>query len=935
MRKPKLILTLSLLMLCCGISYSQVATIRGSITDTSEKKGLAGAVVMALRQKDSVMVGHTRTDQSGSFLLNNIPAGKLLIIITYPRYADYAGDVEVKDSASKIDLHQIMMILKSALLKTFVVNGNAAIRLKGDTTEFKADSFKVQPNASIEDLLKKLPGIQVDQNGKITAQGQTVQRVLVDGEEFFGDDPTLVTRNLRANIVDKVQVYDKKSDQAAFTGIDDGQKEKTINIKLKDDKKNGYFGRVSAGAATDGYHDSQAMFNKFEKKEKMAFYGIVSNTGTAGLGWSDANTFGGGATASFDANGNLSQGDDISNWNGAYSGQGYPLVQTGGAHYNNKWDNDVQSLNLNYKVLQLFVNGNSTTNAENILPDSTASYYQYTTQKFSNQILRNKLGGIYELQLDSSSSLKLTVDGGMIRKQTISSGTTSSVLVYDSATLNSGTNSLSTMTNTNSLNSDLLWRKKFANKRRTISIDINEKYTGMNSSGYLYSQNSFFAADTLSLYELTDQHKSNTGASLALNSNISYTEPLSLASTLTASYGISLNNSNADNLSFNKSQTGKYDSLDPLYSSNYSFNTTSQTGGLFYSYTKKKWGFYAGTRTGFTDFKQKDLFADTIGKRSFVNWYPRANFHIDFAPQNSLYINYNGTTTQPTFQQIQPIKNNADPLNVVVGNAALKPSFSNAFGLQYYLFHALSGTNLWTSANYSFTENAISSSSYTDSLGRKVSQSVNVSGNYSLSANINYGLKWKKPDLNFNFRLNANQNRNNSIVNGESNATNSENYTFGFYAGKYKENKFDVGVDGSATYTSSTSSIQTGLVTRYWTYEFGPNMDLFLPLKFEVNSQLNWTIREKTVAFPGNNNVALWNAWFGKKLLKGDQLLIKISVNDILDQNKGFNRNVSSNFISQNTYSTIQRYFMLSVVWNFTKMGTTAPPANNGIFISN
>jgi hypothetical protein len=935
MRRPKLILTLFLLLLCCGIAYGQVASIRGSITDTSEKKGLASAVVMALRQKDSVMVGHTRTDKSGNFLINNLPVGKLLIIVTYPRYADYAANVEVKDSSSVTDLHQIMMILKSDLLKTFVVNGNAAIRLKGDTTEFKADSFKVQPNASIEDLLKKLPGIQVDQNGKITAQGQTVQRVLVDGEEFFGDDPTLVTRNLRASIVDKVQVYDKKSDQAAFTGIDDGQKEKTINIKLKDDKKNGYFGRLGAGVATDGYHDSQAMFNKFEKKEKLAFYGILSNTGTAGLGWNDANTFGGGATATFDANGNLSQGDDISNWNGGYSGQGYPLVQTGGAHYNNKWDNDVQSLNLNYKILQLFVSGNSATNAENILPDSTTSYYQNTTQKFSNQIMRNKLGGIYELQYDSSASLKLTVDGGAIHKQTLSSGTTESTLVYDSATLNSGTNSLSTSTNTNSLNTDLLWRKKFANKRRTISIDVNEKYTSMTSSGHLYSQNSFFAADTLSLFELTDQYKSNTGTSLAINSSIFYTEPISLASTLTANYALAINNSNADNLSFNKSQAGKYDSLDPQYSSNYSFTTTSQTAGLFYSYVKKKWSFYAGTRTGFTDYKQKDLFADTIGRRSFVNWYPRANFHVDLAPQNSLYFNYNGNTTQPTFQQIQPIKNNADPLNVVVGNAVLKPSFTNTFTAQYYLFHALSGTSLWSNASYTFTENAISSSSFTDSLGRKVSQSVNVSGNYSLSANVNYGWKWKKPDLNFNFRVNASQNRNNSIVNGESNATSSENYTFGFYAGKYKENKIDIGFDGSATYTSSTSSIATAFVTRYWTYTIGPNMDLFLPLKFQLNSQLNWTIRQKTPAFPGNNDVALWNAWFGKKLLKGDQLLVKISVNDILNQNKGFNRNVSSNFISQNTYSTIQRYFMLSVVWNFTKMGTTAPPANNGIFISN
>jgi hypothetical protein len=456
-------------------SFGQ-SSLRGTVTDTIEKKNLANSVIMILRQKDSILVGYTRSDKTGKFQLHNLPSGKLLVLITYPRYADYVDDIELKDS-SEFDMHQIMITLKSELLKAFVVNGSAAIRLKGDTTEFKADSFKVQPNASVEDLLKKLPGIQVDKNGTITAQGQTVQKVLVDGEEFFGDDPTLVTKNLRADMVDKIQVFDKKSDQAAFTGIDDGQKQKTINLKLKDDKKNGYFGRISTGAATDGYHDSQSMFNKFRKKEKFSMYGIVSNTGTAGLNWQDQNNFGGSnGIISADANGNIIGMDDISGWDGNYDGQGFPLVQTGGIHYNNKWNNDNQSINGNYKILKLFVNGNSTTNSEFILPDSNTSYYQNQTQKFSNQILRNKLGGTYELQADSASSIKLIVDETMIHKTTNSSSTTESILVHDSSLLNDGASKTMTMADNNSFNSDLLYRKKFKKKGRTISVDLTENY---------------------------------------------------------------------------------------------------------------------------------------------------------------------------------------------------------------------------------------------------------------------------------------------------------------------------------------------------------------------------------------------------------------------------------------------------------------------------
>ncbi len=267
---------------------AQKSSIKGIITDTSSKQNLANTTITLLHAKDSILYKFTRSNERGSFTLKNLDSGKYVLLISYPQYADFVDQLSITDT-SKIDLGKISMILKANLLQDVIVRTGAAIRIKGDTTEFAADSFKVQPNATVEDLLKKLPGIQIDKNGNITAQGEKVQKVLVDGEEFFGDDPTLVTQNLRADMVDKVQLYDKKSDQAAFTGIDDGQKQKTINLKLKDSKKNGYFGKANLSAGTNGYHDSQLMFNDFKNKQKFAFYGIVSNTGTSGLNWQDQN----------------------------------------------------------------------------------------------------------------------------------------------------------------------------------------------------------------------------------------------------------------------------------------------------------------------------------------------------------------------------------------------------------------------------------------------------------------------------------------------------------------------------------------------------------------------------------------------------------------------------------------------------------------------
>ncbi len=500
--------------------------------------------------------------------------------------------------------------------------------------------------------------------------------------------------------------------------------------------------------------------------------------------------------------------------------------------------------------------------------------------------------------------------------------------------LNNGNSKITSEGDHNSVNADLLYRKKLKKKGRTISVDFTENYTAINSTGYLFSQNNFFTHDTLSLAQITDQYKIINSKTQAINTNATYTEPLSVASSVIINYGIQTNNSTALKNSYNRSQSGKYDSLDNLYSNDYTFNTFTQKGGAFYSLVKKKFRFYAGSNVGFSNFSQKDLYADTTEKRNFVNWYPHSNINYQFSGQSSLYFNYNGQTTQPTLQQIQPVRNNDDPLNINVGNGALKPSFQNTFNLNYYSFKALTNKNLYARMSYSFNENAISTNSFTDSIGRRITQYINVHGNYSLSAYMDYGFKWKKPDIGFNLNGAFNQNRNVSVVNAQQNITNSSNYTFGVYVGKYKEKVLDCSFRANATYTTSTSSIQTNISTKYWSYELAPNLDFFLPLKMQVHADLDYNFREKTSAFDNNTNVALLNAWFGKKLLKKDQLLIKISGNDILNQNKGINRNVSSNFISQTTNSTIQRYFMLSFVWNFTKAGGAAP-VNNGMIIVN
>src|ERR1700743_777817 len=290
----KLLLLSILILVFSAVAFAQNSySVKGAISDSVEHIKLERSAVSVLQAKDSILVKFCFTNADGGFALNSLSKGKYILLVSCPDYADYVEQFSLDSANQAHDFGKISLQLRSRLLKEVIVKGTASqMKIKGDTTEFNAKAFVIQPNAKVEDLLKQLPGITVDKDGKITAEGQTVSKVLVDGEEFFGDDPTLVTPNIRADMVDKVQLYDKKSDQATFTGIDDGVKIKTLNIKLKEDKKNGSFGKITSGVGTDSYYEGQLLYNKFKAKEKFSVYGTVANDGKTGLGFEDNSKLG-------------------------------------------------------------------------------------------------------------------------------------------------------------------------------------------------------------------------------------------------------------------------------------------------------------------------------------------------------------------------------------------------------------------------------------------------------------------------------------------------------------------------------------------------------------------------------------------------------------------------------------------------------------------
>lgn len=918
---------LAVLIVCLVVTiagYSQQAAVKGCVTDSFENKNLVKSVVALLQAKDSVLYRFTRTDAAGNFTFHRIAAGDYLLLVTTPGYADYAEKLTLADT-SQLNYGKLFMTLKARLLEDVVVRQTvAAIKMKGDTTEYNADSFRVTKDANVEELLKKLPGIQVDAKGKITAHGETVKKVLVDGEEFFGDDPTLVTQNLRADMIDKVQVYDKTSDQAAFTGVDDGEKDKTINLKLKADKKKGYFGKLTASQGTDSYHDYQAMLNLFRNKEKVAGYAIVSNTGKTGLNWDEKSSFGQSDmdNVSYDETMGYymfeGDDDDLGGWDGRFSGQGFPTAVAAGAHYNNKWDEDKKSANLNYKMLDLNVKGNSATRSQYLLPDSL--YYQNSGNSFSNSVTHHRADGKYELKTDSNSVVKFSASGGTDHKITSTSSYTNS-LDRDSMLVNQG-NTASTYTgDTRSLNGNLTWLKKLPKKGRTFTVNLSGKYSSSTTNGYLDALTTFYKEGAYSYEQHTDQYKTLQSRNVLVDAKATYAEPLSPFSSLVFNYGVVINNSSSERLSYNEAADGKYTTLDSNYSSNYVYDIFTHRGGINYVLSRKKLKLRAGGNIGITSFNQDDRLYGNSRKRDFVNWFPQASLGYSFSQYRRLSLDYNGNTRQPSIESLQPLRQNENPLYITIGNPNLKPTFTNSFTIHYSDYKVLSERSIWAYASYRTSQNDISNRSVIDSAGKTTSQAVNVNGNQSVYSNISYSKKLKKLNIYLRPELGYNYSRNTNYVNGLLNVNKTANYTFGGSVGRDKENKYDVSLNVNASYATTTSSIQKSVQPNYWTFYIRPEFVVYLPGKLELRTDGQFTMRQKTSVFTTNNNIFLWNGWIGKKLLKDKSLLVKLSVNDILNQNTGFSRNAGNNYIMQNEYSTIRRYGMLSAVWSFNAMG--------------
>jgi len=918
-------LLLLVLSIFSGVALmaQSTATLKGKLVDSVGKQALKDASITVLEAKDSTLDVFGLAKADGSFVVEKISFGEMIVMIKFQGYEAYSKKINFSKTNASVDLGTIYLRLAANDLGEVTVT-QSPISIKKDTVQFNASSFKTKPNAVLEDLLKKLPGVQVEADGTVKAQGENVQRVLVDGKRFFGDDPKLATKNLPPDMIDKIQVFDALNDQSAFTGFDDGNRIKTINITTKKDKRKGYFGRAVLGGGSDseeGRYDNSVNLSYFNGDRQLTFTGQANNVNKQNFGAQDlfgGGGGGGGRTIVVAGGGRGGAGGATNNSGG--------IIRTlaAGLNYKDIWGkktevsgsyffNDMQTVREQNSYTQNLIPGN---------PDSSIFNSQLNNSITKNQ--NHRINFNIEHQFDSSNSLIIRPN---ISFQETSSATDVTTFSTRGTSKNLNNSIASTDRNNSGYNASLeaTFRHRFKKKGRTYSIAFNPGQSVNDGTTSNYSINNFFNtatpyADTINQVGITNRD------SKTMNATFSYTEPIGKNQIIEFNYNYNsnVNNSGTQTFAYNKAN-GQYDIVVPNLTNVFENTFNSNRITLNYRLQNAKYNFSIGSGVQAGDLISKNLSKDSSITQNFVNFFPTMNFRYDFSRTKNLRIFYNGRTGQPTAQQLQPVVDNSNPLNITTGNPNLKQQFIHTFRILFNSFDVVSQKLFFATINANFTANDIQNSTTYLPNGAQFTRPVNLSGTYNINGFLNYGFPLKKPKSNINLGVNLSNSQSQTLVNNLSNYT--RNTTAGFNASwttNIKEG-FDMNFSSNSSFSFARYTLQPQQNGDFFTQTFVAEPTIYTKSGWVFSTDFRY-IKNTGRAEGFNTNIPLWSASIAKQLFKKKEGELKFYVFDLLNQNQSLTRNVTGNTIQDVSTVVLKRYFMISFTYNLRSFG--APAAN-------
>lgn len=934
----KYILTIFLLMYSSVFSQTHLS-VKGQVISSTDKDALIGATVILTRSSDESTQGMV-TDLKGRFIFSEVKPGKYLLNITYVGFRKYEQSIELRNRS--LDLQKILLEPEGVKTQEVQIIGKLPpVTQKSDTAEFNADAFKTNKNADAEDLVAKMPGIMV-QDGKIQAHGEDVKRVLVDGKPFFGDDPNAVLKNIPAEVVEKIQVFDQQSEQAQFTGFDDGNSAKTINIVTRLRITEGTFGKLTGAYGNEQKYKTGGNINLFNNDQKISILGQINNVNEQNFSSEDllgvmnsgrgGRGGGGGMRGGGRGPGGGGMGDGgPGNWGGGGASNflvntknGLAKTQALGVNYTDKWGESID-ISGSYFVNSTNNNAESYTKRQ-YYPVSNVLDQQYSEDNISNSDnINHRFNLRLDYQIDQSNSLMFRPNLSFQKNDGNSSvwGKTLSGEKMLNSIVNSYNSNLSALNSA----SELLYRHRFETPGRTLSIGMNGTYKDNEGDSKLFSENLYFEnrlfSDTLD--QVADMQKKGwTGTS-----NIVYTEPINESSQLQFSTRVSYSEDNSDQKTYNDLYgSGSYSMMDTSLSNLYKKIYRTQSFGTGYRYQKEKLNFMFNLSYNISQMQSDQSFPYAARvEKNFQAFLPSFMLRYGASRDQNLRIFYRTSNNDPSVEQLQNVLNNSNPVQLSIGNPKLKQDYSHQFSMRYSQINFESMQSYFLMLGGTFTQNYIGNSTtiaYRDTTtpdgillkqGTQLVRPENLDGYLSLRSFFTYGMPVDFLKSNLNLSLNANYSHTPGMINNVTNYSNSMNYGLGVVLSSNIGEYLDFNISSNSSYNTIRNSSkkdydnnyfnQNSRIKFFWEFWWG------IFIQNEVSHQYNGGLSKEY-----NPNSVSWNLSLGKKLFSNEQGEIRVTAYDMLNQNTNIQRNVTDSYYEDSRSNVLGRYFIVSFTYN-------------------
>ena len=917
------------------------ATVSGSVIDKEDNSPVMQATVQLLSLPDSAMVVGNVTDPNGHFSLSARP-GKYVLKVSFVGYLSYLKELQLTAAKPTMNVGKIALSSDAIMLSEAVVVAEAPqVTVSGDTLGYNTSAYRTSEGAMLEELVKKLPGAEVDDDGNVKINGKEVKKLMVDGKEFFGGDVKTGLQNLPVNMIEKINAYDRQSDNARITGIDDGEEETVLDLTVKKGMNQGWIGNMDGGLGTEDRYTASANVNRFsshgDNSSQFSIIGRANNVGDR--------RFGGGGGPQWRRNNGLNTSKELG-MNYAMESKKFEFGTSLRYRYNK---NDVQSLG---QIENFLLNGaNSSyknTNSASLSknqnffghlrmewrPDSMTTFFMRGSVSMGEtESSSNSLSATYNadpfaivadpykyLNFDSEENEKL-----------------------DEARVNASDSRSSSESNSLSANMNMQLTRKLNNRGRNVTLRAIGSYGDSESERYsnnftrYYGDGIVTVEDTIRRYIHTPTNNYNVGA------EVSYSEPLADRVYLQFSYKFQYSYNESDNSTYNmpfgwmiadglpgQFSQHKSEWLDPEQSKYAEYKKYNHDARVTFRVNRETWRLSAGMafRPQHTKMEYVKGKTDTVAIRNVFNFSPEVDFRYQPQKQTQLRFSYRGRTSDPSMENLLPITDNSDPLNIRVGNPGLKPSFSHNMNLHFNTFNMDAQRGIFSALNGSFTQNSITNiRKYNEATGGWTTMPENINGKWNVFGmfGINTALKNNKK---FTIGTFTNASFNNNvgyITTGEMKEA-QKNTTTGLTIGErlngtYRNNWLEVGLNGSLNYTFEKDKLNPKNNQEPYTFSYGGNLQFYTPWNMTISSNMTNQARRGYSDASMNRNELIWNAQVAQSFLKG-ALTFSFEWNDILKEQSNITRSYTSSGSSVYTYNGVNSYGMVRVIYRFNIFGS-------------